>query len=81
MEMLGTGYRINRASDNEAGLAISEKMRGQIRGLDQAGKSILERSNVYITVEVYTNFQKYLLSCEFVCILYIVFKIKLNNLR
>ena len=35
-EKLSSGYKINRAGDNAAGLAISEKMRGQIRGLDQA---------------------------------------------
>lgn len=34
-EKLSSGYRINRASDDAAGLAISEKMRGQIRGLDR----------------------------------------------
>lgn len=36
MEKLSSGLRINRASDDSAGLAISEKMRGQIRGLEQA---------------------------------------------
>jgi flagellin len=36
MERLSSGLRINRASDDAAGLAISEKMRGQIGGLDQA---------------------------------------------
>lgn len=35
-EKLSTGYKINRAADNAAGLQISEKMRGQIRGLEQA---------------------------------------------
>ena len=35
-EKLSTGYQINRAADNAAGLAISEKMRSQIRGLTQA---------------------------------------------
>ncbi|MEG1457932.1 MAG: flagellin [Acetivibrio sp.] len=35
-EKLSSGYRINRAADDAAGLAISEKMRGQIRGLNQA---------------------------------------------
>lgn len=35
-EKLSSGYRINRAADNAAGLKISEKMRGQIRGLHQA---------------------------------------------
>ena len=35
-EKLSSGYKINRAGDNAAGLSISEKMRGQIRGLEQA---------------------------------------------
>jgi flagellin len=37
---LSTGFSINRAADNAAGLTISEKMRGQIRGLDQASTNI-----------------------------------------
>lgn len=36
LERLSSGFRINRAADDAAGLAISEKMRGQIRGLNQA---------------------------------------------
>jgi len=36
MEKLSSGLRINRAADDAAGLAISEKMRSQIRGLEQA---------------------------------------------
>lgn len=36
LEKLSSGYKINRAADDAAGLAISEKMRAQIRGLDQA---------------------------------------------
>ena len=39
-ERLGSGYKINRASDNAAGLSISEKMRGQIRGLEQASRNV-----------------------------------------
>lgn len=35
-EKLSTGYKINRAADNASGLAVSEKMRSQIRGLSQA---------------------------------------------
>ena len=35
-EKLSSGFRINRAADDAAGLSISEKMRKQIRGLDQA---------------------------------------------
>ncbi len=38
VEKLSSGYRINRAGDDAAGLAISEKMRAQIRGLDQASQ-------------------------------------------
>ncbi len=39
-EKLSSGYRINRSSDDAAGLSISEKMRRQIRGLYQAGENI-----------------------------------------
>ena len=39
MERLSSGMRINRAGDDAAGLAISEKMRGQIRGLKQAQRN------------------------------------------
>ena len=39
MERLSSGYRINRAADDAAGLAISEKMRGQIIGLSQAQRN------------------------------------------
>ena len=39
MEKLSSGLRINSAEDDAAGLAISEKMRGQIRGLDMASKN------------------------------------------
>ena len=40
MEKLSSGLRINNAGDDAAGLAISEKMRGQVRGLDQASKML-----------------------------------------
>lgn len=39
-ERLSSGYRINRAADDAAGLSISEKMRAQIRGLNQASENI-----------------------------------------
>ena len=39
-EKLASGYRINRAADDAAGLAISEKMRRQIRGLTQASANV-----------------------------------------
>lgn len=41
-ERLSSGYRINRAADDAAGLQISEKMRNQIRGLNQASKNALD---------------------------------------
>jgi len=40
IEKLSSGQRINRAGDDASGLAVSEKMRGQIRGLDQAQRNI-----------------------------------------
>ena len=42
LEKLSSGLRINRASDDAAGLAISEKMRSQIRGLDMAERNALD---------------------------------------
>ena len=39
-EQLSSGMRINRAGDDASGLAVSEKMRSQIRGLNMAGKNI-----------------------------------------
>ncbi|MEG0962915.1 MAG: flagellin, partial [Lachnospiraceae bacterium] len=38
-EKLSSGFRINRAGDDAAGLTISEKMRSQVRGLDQASSN------------------------------------------
>jgi flagellin len=51
MEKLSSGFRINKASDDAAGLAISEKMRAQIRGLDQASRNILDGTSVLQTAE------------------------------
>lgn len=42
MERLGSGYRINRAADDAASLAISEKMRAQIRGLQKGSQNVQE---------------------------------------
>ena len=39
LERLSSGYRINRSADDAAGLTISEKMRGQIRGLNKASRN------------------------------------------
>lgn len=41
-EKLSTGLRINRAGDDASGLAVSEKMRSQIRGLNQASKNVVD---------------------------------------
>lgn len=51
MEKLSSGLRINRAGDDAAGLAISEKMRGQIRGLDQAAKNAQDGVSLIQTAE------------------------------
>jgi len=51
LEKLSSGFKINRASDNAAGLAISEKMRGQIRGLNMAGKNIQDGISLIQTAE------------------------------
>lgn len=50
-EKLSSGYRINRAADDAAGLAISEKMRGQIRGLTQASTNSEDAISLVQTAE------------------------------
>ncbi len=44
-ERLGSGYKINRAADNAAGLTISEEMRAQVRGLERAAQNVQEGIN------------------------------------
>ena len=51
LEKLSSGLRINRAGDDAAGLAISEKMRGQIRGLDMASKNAQDGISMIQTAE------------------------------
>jgi len=51
MERLSSGYRINRAADDAAGLSISEKMRGQIRGLAQAQRNTQDGVSLVQTAE------------------------------
>lgn len=51
MEKLSSGLRINSAADDAAGLAISEKMRGQIRGLDMASKNAQDATSLIQTAE------------------------------
>lgn len=50
-EKLSSGYRINRAGDDAAGLTISEKMRGQIRGLEQASRNAQDGVSLIQTAE------------------------------
>ncbi|MDF2925424.1 MAG: hypothetical protein K0R57_4338 [Paenibacillaceae bacterium] len=51
LEKLSSGLRINRAGDDAAGLAISEKMRAQIRGLDMASKNAQDSISLIQTAE------------------------------
>src|SRR5690606_13637823 len=51
LEKLSSGYRINRAGDDAAGLAISEKMRAQIRGLNMASKNAQDGISLIQTAE------------------------------
>jgi len=53
MEKLSSGERINRAGDDASGLAVSEKMRSQIRGLNQAGRNIQNGVSFIQTTEGY----------------------------
>ncbi|NEU25587.1 flagellin [Paenibacillus polymyxa] len=51
MEKLSSGLRINRAADDAAGLSISEKMRGQIRGLEQSQRNVQDGISFAQTAE------------------------------
>ena len=51
VEKLSSGLRINRAADDAAGLAISEKMRAQIRGLNQASRNAQDGISLIQTAE------------------------------
>ncbi|MDR1439390.1 MAG: flagellin, partial [Clostridiales bacterium] len=51
LEKLSSGLRINKAADDAAGLAISEKMRSQIRGLDQAVRNAQDGISLIQTAE------------------------------
>ena len=60
-EKLSSGYKINRAADNAAGLKISEKMRGQIRGLNQASTNAQDGISMVQTAEGALNETTYIL--------------------
>ena len=51
MERLSSGYRINRAADDAAGLAISERLRGQINGLEQTQRNVQDAVSLVQTAE------------------------------
>src|SRR4029079_4760490 len=51
VEKLSSGLRINRAADDADGLAISEKLRGQVRGLNQAGRNSQDAISMVQTAE------------------------------
>ncbi len=51
LEKLSSGYKINRAGDDAAGLAISEKMRAQIKGLEAAQKNVKDATSLIKTAE------------------------------
>ncbi len=51
MEKLSSGYRINRAGDDAAGLSISEKMRAQVRGLNMASRNAQDSISMIQTAE------------------------------
>jgi len=55
MEKLASGMRINKGGDDASGLAVSEKMRSQVRGLNQAQKNIENGVSFIQTVEGYLN--------------------------
>jgi flagellin len=51
VKKLSSGYRINQAADDAAGLAISEKMRAQVRGLDRAGENVQDAISLIQTAD------------------------------
>jgi flagellin len=53
LEKLSSGFRINRAADDASGLAISEKMKAQIKALDQASKNAEDGASLIKTAEGY----------------------------
>lgn len=55
LEKLSSGYSINKAGDNASGLAVSEKMRSQIRGMEQASNNATDAVNLIQTAEGYMS--------------------------
>ena len=63
LERLSSGLRVNRAADDAAGLAISEKMRGQISGLNQAVRNAQDGVSLIQTAEGALNCLLYTSRC------------------
>jgi flagellin len=61
-EKLSSGYRVNRAADDAAGLAISEKMRRQVKGLTQASRNAQDGISAVQTAE--GALKKYTICCR-----------------
>jgi flagellin len=55
LERLSSGLRINRAADDSAGLAISQRLRSQVEGLQMASQNAEQAKNVVQTAEGYLN--------------------------
>lgn len=55
IEKLASGYKLNKAADNASGLTVSESMRGQIRGLNQASKNSQDGQNMIATADAGMN--------------------------
>ena len=55
MQKLASGFRINKAADDASGLAISEKMKNQIKALDTAADNCEDGANMIQTAEGYMN--------------------------
>ncbi len=55
IEKLSSGYKLNKAADNASGLTVSEAMRGQIRGLNQAGRNSQDGQNMIATADAGMN--------------------------
>ncbi len=64
LEKLSSGYRINRAADDAAGLAISEKMKAQISGLRQASRNAQDGISLIQTAEGALNETHTMLNCR-----------------
>ena len=77
-EKLSSGYRINRAGDDAAGLSISEKMRSQIRGLNKASSNAQDGISAIQVAEGALNETHDILLCNYN--MYITFR-KRSTLR